>query len=224
MEKRLAAHEKVERDRLVVADRARGLTWPTIGARHGLSERQCRTIWTESLSRHDLPDADPFEVVGEVLAQWDSLIERLALLAEEADQDSVRVAALRAQADALRTRLILCQAVGLLPRDLGLFRHEADVRAVARAILSVFDEHHVPDDAVAAVREELDRASVFQRPNEPREQHRHCISSLTDTPCRRGPRCRWRPTSTPAGRMRWSPLGPERVRIPASSRPQTSAL
>ena len=43
MATRLTAQRKVERDAAVVRDRARGLTWPTIAARHGLSERQCRT-------------------------------------------------------------------------------------------------------------------------------------------------------------------------------------
>ena len=46
---RLSAHEKVARDDRIVADRARGLTWATIGARHGVTERQCRTIWAERL-------------------------------------------------------------------------------------------------------------------------------------------------------------------------------
>ena len=46
---RVTAQQKVERDALIVGDRARGLTWATIEARHGVTERQCRTIWAERL-------------------------------------------------------------------------------------------------------------------------------------------------------------------------------
>ena len=162
MEERLRAREKVERDRLVVADRARGLTSATIADRHGLSERQSRSIWTESLDAHEaLSSPDPFEAVAEALARWDAVIERFAIVADEATQDSVKLGALKAQADALRTRLILAHAVGLLPRDLGLFRREADVRVVATKILRTLEAHNVPEEVFDALEQEFKSASAF---------------------------------------------------------------
>jgi hypothetical protein len=44
------AASKVARDGRVVADRARGLVWATVAARHGLSERQCISIWKQKLA------------------------------------------------------------------------------------------------------------------------------------------------------------------------------
>ena len=49
------------------------------------------------------------------------------------------------------------QAVGLLPRDLGLLSLEVDVREVARTVL---DEHGVPADVRDALQEAISAASV----------------------------------------------------------------
>ena len=162
MNRRLTARGKVERDREIIADRARGFTWPTIAARHDLTERQCRSIWKQSLdAQARVLESDPFEAVAEALVQWDAVIERFAVVAQEATQDSVRLGALKAQADALKARLILAHAVGLLPRDLGLFRREADVRLVATKILRTLEAHDVSEEVFDALEQEFKSASAF---------------------------------------------------------------
>jgi hypothetical protein len=91
---RLPAQEKVERDRLIVADRAAGLTWPTIARRHDISERQgrraARSHWEGASG---LAEHDPVEAVLEALEQVDVIVERFARLAAEATHDAVVVGA-----------------------------------------------------------------------------------------------------------------------------------
>jgi hypothetical protein len=80
----------------VVADRLRGLTWPTIAQRHGLSERHCREILEQwRLSQPALDELDPLELVQEALEQRAMLVEELALLVEKSKHDAVRLGALR---------------------------------------------------------------------------------------------------------------------------------
>ena len=158
---RLSAEAKVRRDREVIADRARGLTWLTIAGRHRLSERQCRSIWKNHWqSEATLVETDPIEAVQEALARYDAVLERLALLGECAAQESVKLGAMKAQLTALDGRTALMQAVGLLPRDLGLLRLEVDVREVARTVVRVLDEHGVPPDVQDALQEAISAASV----------------------------------------------------------------
>jgi hypothetical protein len=41
----LPAALKLERDRRLVSDRNRGLSWPEVARRSGLGERQCREVY-----------------------------------------------------------------------------------------------------------------------------------------------------------------------------------
>jgi hypothetical protein len=76
------AQQKVERDARIVADRAAGLTWPTIARRHDLSERQCQEILRAHRASRPLFEArDPVEAVSEVVEQLDSIVEKFALVA-----------------------------------------------------------------------------------------------------------------------------------------------
>ena len=79
---RATAQQKVERDARIVADRARGLTWATIEARHGVTERQCRTIWAERLRKVSAEPVDVREALTEAITQFDAAIEDVSILAE----------------------------------------------------------------------------------------------------------------------------------------------
>lgn len=160
---RLAAHDKVERDARVVSDRARGLTWPTISARHGLCERQCReVVRAHRASGPALDQHDPREEVQEALEQLESLVEQLALVVESSKHDAVRLGALKAQLAASGQRLALMQAVGILPRTLGLLRQDMDVYKVAHVVLDVFYRHDVSLEARQEVLAALQAGLVWQ--------------------------------------------------------------
>jgi hypothetical protein len=144
---RLTAGEKVRRDARIVADRAHGLGWATIADRHGLSERHCRTIWTEQAAMLAIEDVGPLERVQEAILQYDCVLEDLALLAEQASHDAVRLGAVRSRLAAIEQRLVLFQMLGLLPRDLECLRNEREARDLARVLRTVFDRYGLPPEA-----------------------------------------------------------------------------
>lgn len=135
---RLSAHEKVERDRQIVADRASGLTRLTIAKRNNISERQAWEIvrqWRETTP--SLSDLDPVELAREHLEQHELLIERLSLLAERATHPGVQLGALRTLLTAMGHRREYVHALGLLPRQLNLVRTEDEVRNLLDTIIEV---------------------------------------------------------------------------------------
>jgi hypothetical protein len=155
--RRLPAVQKVERDRAVVIDRNKGLPWPLIAQRHGLSERQCRNIyadWREG-EKAMLLSRDPMEWLVETLARMDSIIAFLAEIAEEADNDAARVGALRSQMVAIERQTALLVASGLLPRNLRASREYEDVVAMVNSMIAVAERHdvgpHVIDDFLAVI-------------------------------------------------------------------------
>ena len=144
----LPPQARVERNAEVVRDRARGLGWSKVAERNGLSERQCRRICEEwRATRPSAYDHDPLALLDEILDHYDAGIEDLALVREEALQDAVKVGAVKARMNLIREKAELLQAVGILPRDLGKFAEERDLRVVADTVWAVMDKHDVPDDA-----------------------------------------------------------------------------
>lgn len=92
----------------------------------------------------------------EALEQLEALVEQLALVAETSRHDAVRLGALKAQLAASAQRLTLLQAVGVLPRNLGLIRNDVDNRRMAEQIADVFERHCVSDEAAREVIEALE--------------------------------------------------------------------
>jgi hypothetical protein len=140
---RVTAQEKVRRDAEIAADRAAGLTWPTVARRHDLSERQCQEIVkAHRAARPPFESRDPVEAVTELVEQLDSLVERFALVAEETKHDAVRVGALRSQLSAMEQRFTIMQTLGLLP-PLDLVRLDVDMRRVMDTAVNVLKRHEV---------------------------------------------------------------------------------
>jgi hypothetical protein len=155
--RRLPAADKVQRDRSLVADRNRGLTWSVVALRHGLQERQARQIYAEWRDSEEpaLVQRDPVQWLEETLNRYDSIIGELASTAESADNTAARVGALKAQMDAMSRQTELLVASGLLPRNLGVVRYETDMRRAAQAILTVLHEHGVGPDALRDIQQAL---------------------------------------------------------------------
>jgi hypothetical protein len=68
-------------------------------------------------------------------------MEKLAALAEEADNSSAAVAAVSRRCDLAVRRLDLLAAAGLVPHDRGGWRAAIDLRAIVRAIVDVAQRH-----------------------------------------------------------------------------------
>jgi hypothetical protein len=159
--KRLTAAEKVKRDAKIVADRARGLGWALIADRYKLSERQAQNVWAHFLDTQPQPgETDPLVAVKETIAYYDAIIEELALVAESATHDAVRLGAIKARQVAVGQKLALMQAVGELPSDLGLFRQEIDVRQVANEIVATCTRHGASEEFMKDLRETLGKGSI----------------------------------------------------------------
>jgi hypothetical protein len=155
--RRLSAADKVQRDRALVADRNRGLTWSVVARRHGLQERQARQIYAEWRDSEEpaLVQRDPVEWLEETLDRYDSIIGELASTAECADNTAARVGALKAQMDAMSRQTELLVASGLLPRNLGVVRYETDMRQAARTIVAVLRQHGVRPDVLRDIQQAL---------------------------------------------------------------------
>ncbi len=100
-----------------------------------------------------MTEHDPVVAVLEALEQVDAIVERFARLAAEATHDAVVVGALKGQLAAIRERLGLMQAVGLLPLDLGLLRREIHAREFAEETMRVLREHNVDQSVLLALRD-----------------------------------------------------------------------
>jgi hypothetical protein len=144
----LSSVARFDRNAKVVRDRARGFGWTTIAERHDLSERQCRRIWGEwQADRSDVYEQDPLALFQELFDAYDAGIEDLALVLEEASQDSAKVGAIKARLDLVSNKAELLQAVGLLPSNLGRLNEERELRALADTVWDVMDRHGVSEEA-----------------------------------------------------------------------------
>lgn len=140
-------------------DRNRGLPWPVIAERHGLSERQCRNVyadWRDS-EKEELLTRDPTEWLFETLARIDSIIGSLGLIAEQADNDAARVGALRSQMVAIQQQASLLVASGLLPRDLRSFLDQHAVERTLHAVIEVVERENVGQGVLEGLLSVLDR-------------------------------------------------------------------
>ena len=145
---RLNAREKTNRDNGIVAARMRGLSWVTIAARYGLSERQCQTILADYRASHPrLRERDPVEILDDMLDAYAAAQEDLAMVAATTKHDATKAGAIRTRIDALAAQTHLLMQVGVLPRDLGVLRADIDVRAMAREMVAVLNEFEVPVEA-----------------------------------------------------------------------------
>lgn len=148
------------RNRAIVSDRLRGATLPELAARYGLSERQCGNVlreWRDS-GVADLEAEDALAVVYEFIERYRQVEACLAEIAQAADNSAAAVGAHRGRLDAIDRQVQLMQAAGLLPKELGRLKLQADVRTVAARLVAVFREHQVSaeieQDVIAALREE----------------------------------------------------------------------
>jgi hypothetical protein len=161
---RLSAQGKVERDARIAADRARGLTWPTICERHAISERQAREV-VKAHRPSLVAGVDPVAEVGDLLARYDAIVEELAVLAEATVHDGVRLGAINGRLRAIEARASVAQAVGLLPH-LELVKRELDSRRMARDLLAIFERYGAPAEAVDELLELWRRPRIFAVPDD----------------------------------------------------------
>ena len=153
---RMNSREKTARDNDIVAARMRGLSWATIAETYGLSDRQCQQILADYRASHPrLRERDPIEILDEMLDRYEAAQEELAIVAATTAHDATRVGAIRTRLAALEAQANLLMAVGVLPRDLGVLRHDIDVHAMAGEAVAVLTRFEVPIEAQRALLDAL---------------------------------------------------------------------
>jgi hypothetical protein len=151
----LPAADKVRRDAALVADRNRGLTWPQVASRHGVSETQARNIhraWRDGNQRV-LASQEPMEWLWRTLERYESIQAQLAVIAASADNSAAQVGALRAQMDAIAAQTQLLVASGLLPRNLRAFREAGDMSRLIVRFVEILERHEVEPELVGELLE-----------------------------------------------------------------------
>jgi hypothetical protein len=146
------AREKTNRDDQIVAARMRGQSWTTIAANYGLSERQCQNVLADYRASHPrLRERDPLELLDDMLDHYQGAQEELAEISATSKHDATRVGAIRTRLDALAAQASLLRAVGVLPRDLGVFRADIDAQAMAQQAHDVLNRFGVSVEARRAL-------------------------------------------------------------------------
>ncbi len=135
----MTATERRQRDAKLVADRARGVIWPEIANRQGLSERQARRVVEAWWSRRPVEDVDPDAIVRETLRACAQDLNDLAVLAVETRNDAVRLGAIKAHADVLRSRIEILRSIGQLPFDWRRWQAANEERRLFERLLTVLE-------------------------------------------------------------------------------------
>lgn len=153
------ALEKTQRDREIIADRARGLTWDQVAEKHNIDGSTARRAWAavRDSQKDEISGADPMDTVFDLIRSYEEWMAQLAKIAEDSANDSARIGAIRSQVDIAVKKTELLQATGLLPKQLGKLRVEMDIRYMTTQILALFDKYDVPVEA------QKELATVLQR-------------------------------------------------------------
>jgi hypothetical protein len=98
-----------------------------------------------------------------MLDRLESWTEQLAEVADASGTDTVKIAAINAQLNALTRTAELMQATGILPHDLGTLRLELDVQTLAVRLVTVLTEQGATPEMKRSILETL-KADALQQP------------------------------------------------------------
>lgn len=144
--------ERLKRDAAIIQLLKRGISPEQVGAQFALTARTVRRIkarWREA--EPGVAEIDATEIVQATLDNYEAAIEELAIVAARTTNPGAKVGAVKVRLEALRGRIELLQAVGVVPHDLGQLRVIDDAQDVARRIAEVFNAYGISEDAQMAV-------------------------------------------------------------------------
>lgn len=144
--KNLTRKQIERRNELLVEDSLRGGSEEALAERYGITDRQVRNVmkeWRET-EKPTMAGRHPIEIVWESVDRYQAWIGQLAEIAADPKvQDSVRVGSINAQVSTQDKLIDLLQKSGILPRDLGELRIQADVMFLSKRLVEVFERHNV---------------------------------------------------------------------------------
>jgi hypothetical protein len=151
---RLTRQQVERRNELLVEDSLRGASEAALAERYKITDRMVRIVMSEwrNAEKPTMAGRNPIEIVWEAVDRYQAWIAQLAdVAADGKTQDSVRVGAINAQVSTQDKLLDLLQKSGILPRDLGELRIQADVMFLSRQLVEVFERHNVSSDVTKDV-------------------------------------------------------------------------
>jgi len=142
----MTSSERAERNKEIVTARLRGLSERHVAEMSGVSERHVRRVLREYReSRPHLHELDPVEALRETLDAYEGLIDEAVALADQAQQESTRLGALKLRLALLNARIQLVPGLGMVPTELERARMMEDFQRAARQMVLVLDRHGVPE-------------------------------------------------------------------------------
>ena len=154
----MTSAERAQRAAEVSQLRAQGVTWKATAQRVGVSVRQAQRLHAEHqrASAQGIDPEEPGRALAEALGVFAWGIEKLAALADHADNSSAQVAAVSRRCDLAERRLSLLAAAGLVPRDRAGWQVAIDLPSLLRAILDIAERRGL---ALAEIETEFARLS-----------------------------------------------------------------
>lgn len=148
---RLNAAGKATRDLLIVQRVSEGWSWAMIADEAGVTARQCQRI---AEAYRELPSPlsiDATTHVEELARGYRQSVAAFTALAAGADNTAAAVGALKGANDAREKMLMVLQAIGHVPHDLGTLKLQRDVTQVALTMLDTMEAFERGELDVAAV-------------------------------------------------------------------------
>ncbi len=162
----LSANRRVLRDSLIVQRRVQGWPLKAIAEEAGITERQVRRVVEERRTLAvGVIEQDPVDVISDMIAAFQASIGDLELMAHRyADTHPAAAVGAKKAADQGRERLVLLlQATGRLPRDLGAMSDLMELRELASAMVDVVRAFKRGEADADRVEETFKRALDFGR-------------------------------------------------------------
>lgn len=159
--------EQYRRNLEIVMDRARGKTWPDIAELHGVSVRRARQIHTAWRAEYrTLRHHDPMEIVDDMLDGFTADLADLTKVVEKApDGSPAQVGAINARRAVRKDILILLQAIGVMPNDLGTMRIHLETTVLVERVVAVFERFNLGEEVEDALIEELGGTKALEAAN-----------------------------------------------------------
>lgn len=152
-----AQEQEYRRNMMVVDMKRRGWSWPAVTEKSGVPERTGRRILDAYRAAYpSLTKSEPTELVDFMADNYHTLVEDFQRAADNADNSAALVGALNGKRGALGDLLVLMQATGVLPRDLGRLTMLIDGRQTAEKIIAVLDRHSISPEVQREIREALE--------------------------------------------------------------------
>lgn len=154
------------RDLLAYELHCQGMSDERISAQDGRSITQIKTVIEKQAKSgtEALMEMAPLKVVESMLRRSQTAWKMAAATAAHAENDGMRIGAIRTMMDADQRVLEILQSTGHLPRELGTLRHLVDVRSIAIQMIDAVRGLETGERTPAEVRQVFEAMVMEEEP------------------------------------------------------------